>query len=151
MFINGDLIWPIGSIYQTTSNVNPGTIFGGTWEQITGRFLLGVGAPKQNSRYDLGQIRSDELTWYFPVGDMSGEFRHQLTTNEMPSHRHMPTDEGNFFTYQQWRGSYNVDPSSGGAGSWNGGYTQTTSSVGGDAVHNNMPPYYAVYIWRRIA
>ena len=35
-----DLIYPIGSIYMSVNSTNPSTLFGGTWEQITGKFLL---------------------------------------------------------------------------------------------------------------
>ena len=31
------------------------------------------------------------------------------------------------------------------------GWTGETSSIGGGASHNNMPPYLAVYIWQRTA
>lgn len=42
------------------------------------------------------------------------------------------------------------------AGGWRLGFdasrnwTGSTSSVGGNASHNNMPPYIALYIWKRI-
>lgn len=37
------LIYPINSIYLSTSNTNPSTLFGGTWVQIAqGRCLIGV-------------------------------------------------------------------------------------------------------------
>lgn len=35
-------IYPVGAIYMNVSDVNPGTLFGGTWERIQGRFLLGA-------------------------------------------------------------------------------------------------------------
>lgn len=35
--------FPIGYIYLSTSNVNPGQFFGGTWEPIKDRFLLLAG------------------------------------------------------------------------------------------------------------
>jgi len=36
-------IYPVGAIYISTSNINPGTLFTGAWEQIKGRFLIGSG------------------------------------------------------------------------------------------------------------
>lgn len=29
-----DIVYPVGSIYLTTKNVNPSTLFGGSWKQI---------------------------------------------------------------------------------------------------------------------
>lgn len=42
--VNGllDRVYPVGSIYMSVSNANPGTLFGGTWQQIQGKFLLGA-------------------------------------------------------------------------------------------------------------
>ena len=42
-------IYPIGSIYISTNDVNPGTLFTGVWEKIEGKFLLG-----SSSGYVLG-------------------------------------------------------------------------------------------------
>lgn len=39
-----DLIYPIGSVYMSFESTNPGTLFGGTWEQLPDRFLLGAGS-----------------------------------------------------------------------------------------------------------
>lgn len=32
--------YPVGSIYMSVNSASPATLFGGTWERITGRFLL---------------------------------------------------------------------------------------------------------------
>ena len=37
-----DNVYPVGSIYMNVNSTNPGTLFGGTWEQIQGKFLLGM-------------------------------------------------------------------------------------------------------------
>lgn len=39
-----DMIYPVGSIYISVNNVNPSVLFGGTWEQIQDRLLLGDGS-----------------------------------------------------------------------------------------------------------
>lgn len=37
-----DFYHPVGELYITLSDINPGTRWGGTWEQIKERFLLGT-------------------------------------------------------------------------------------------------------------
>lgn len=67
-------MFPIGSIYITAGNTNPGTFLGGTWAQIAqGRTLIGVGT-----------LGSDT----YAAGDTGGAARVTLTTAEMPSHNH---------------------------------------------------------------
>ena len=34
-----DLVYPVGSIYQSTSSTSPAEMFGGTWVQVTDKFL----------------------------------------------------------------------------------------------------------------
>lgn len=42
-YLNADLIYPIGSIYMSINSIDPGDIFGGTWERLAkGRTLVGV-------------------------------------------------------------------------------------------------------------
>ena len=64
-----DAVYPVGSIYMSVANVNPSTLFGGTWEELTGRFLLG---------------RSSGHA----AGTTGGEEDHTLTAAEMPAHTH---------------------------------------------------------------
>lgn len=72
----GDSAWltaqgayPVGSIYLSVTDVDPSSLFGGTWERIGGRFLLGADST-------------------YAAGSTGGEASHQLTTAEMPSHNH---------------------------------------------------------------
>ena len=141
-----DLIYPVGSFYISAKSTNPAILFGGTWEQIQGRFLLG-----RSSSY--------------PVGSMGGEATHTLTTSEIPYHNHDIGQDGN--TSLVLPTDVAVDDSShsqyvttleGGRSGWYkssvawGGaiVTRDQTSPYGQA-HNNMPPYLSVYIWKRTA
>lgn len=103
--------------------------FGGTWEQIKDMFLLASG--------DM-----------YNAGITGGEATHTLTIDEMPSHTH---------TYKRHAFDRNdSDPTTGedvyGANNKTlDAHEGTTESVGGNQPHNNMPPYLAVYIWKRIS
>lgn len=132
--------YPIGSIYMSTSNTNPTNIIGGTWERIKGRFLLAA---------DDSAYRS---------GSTGGEAKHKLTVNEMPSHIHSLGwgSNGRFIKMTNNNSdtnSYGFDFHKGFAGDVDSkGYNLTRAlPTGGNQPHNNMPPYYAVYIWRRTA
>lgn len=127
-----DLFYPIGSIYMSTDTTNPQSRFTGTyWLPIYNRFLLGAGDT-------------------YKAGTMGGEATHTLTMSEIPSHYH---DE-----YLGNDGGPDSAPS--GYSGWpNLAYTSNktwwatgskTSAAGGDGAHNNMPPYLAVYMWRRV-
>lgn len=156
-----DLIYPVGSIYLSIGSTSPATLFGGSWEKIKDRFLLGAG--------DI----------YF-LGNTGGESQHTLLQSELPSHTHDVSGNtlSNGAHTHQVRGGANVS-SSGKAGlesyashysSWRtisssnsngnpalsaGEHTHsislTSSSTGGENAHNNMPPYIAVNIWKRTA
>lgn len=125
-FTTLDQVYPIGSIYMSVNNTSPSTLFGGTWEQLKDRFLLGAG---------------DTYT----AGDTGGEATHTLTTNEMPSHNHKLTSN----TTSGSADSISVLSIS--SGSDNNITTKISSSVGGGQAHNNMPPYLTVYMWKRTA
>ena len=132
---------PIGSIYITTNNISPSSIFGGTWEQLKDRFLIGAGSSYSNG--ETGGATSHKHT----------TASHVLTIEEMPEHGHGyklayggndpikgfnygNTYTGNFDDSDQWIGN-------------NGG--GQAHSHGDTGSSSNMPPYLAVYIWKRIS
>lgn len=124
--------YPVGSIYMSVNSTNPGELFGGTWEQIQGRFLLG-----QGSGYSAGAI--------------GGEANHALTVNEMPSHYHAYATYQNGYPSNHTGDSDYITPV-GRVPYSSGVYSGTESSpTGGGFAHNNMPPYLVVYIWKRTA
>ena len=126
--------YPVGSIYMSVNSTNPGELFGGIWEQIQGRFLLGQGSG-------------------YSAGTMGGEANHALSVSELPKNighlnalswasNNWMTD-GSFSVEQK-----NKDRTSPGGSDW-GDALYTLS--GGGLAHNNMPPYLVVYIWKRTA
>lgn len=138
-----DNVYPIGSIYMNVNSTNPGTLFGGTWEQIQGKFLLGMSSS-------------------YPAGSQGGEASHTLTTEEMPSHGHNPANEAGysgFITNSKKAFSIGDMGSQSGSGRYYPFATADfdisrntlTGTTGGGKSHNNMPPYLSIYIWKRTA
>lgn len=123
-----EAVYPVGSIYMSVNSTSPATLFGGTWEAIQGKFLLGA----------YGNT--------YKAGSTGGEAAHTLTESEMPNHKHIiwfPNDGG----------EQSAEIGYPDTGSKNTYYAEAskTSGIGGGAAHNNMPPYLAVYIWKRTA
>lgn len=122
-----DLLHPVGSIYQSTDSTSPADLFGGTWEQVKDVFLLAAGDSHA-------------------AGSTGGEETHTLTKAEIPNHAHTLKYTGQSVTegvnairlYQAASNQYNE-------------YLGGQSSNCGGRAHNNMPPYLAVYTWRRTA
>lgn len=116
--------YPVGAIYLSVTDVNPAALFGGTWVRIGGRFLLGADTT-------------------YTAGSTGGEAAHTLTVDEMPKHNHEIDNlnaAGNATPYMtvqaQDKKGY-------------GGNVQTMYA-GGDGSHDNMPPYLAVFMWKRV-
>lgn len=142
-----DNVYPVGSIYMSVNASNPGTLFGGTWEQIQGKFLLGMSSS-------------------YPAGSQGGEATHTLTSDELPQHFHSVGEQGNtVFVYPSSRTNSATSSTGNYAlllnNTTNGYVTEQRAGVGrlvtGEAIenrgqaHNNMPPYISVYIWKRTA
>ena len=142
-----DLIYPVGSIYMSVNGTSPEVLFGGTWEQIQGQFLLGMSSS-------------------YPAGSSGGEATHTLTSHEIPLHGHYLGQQGNtsrmlptnhatedpsheyYVTEVESSGSTYLKPNV----TWGGYLTAgTLIDTPYNQPHNNMPPYLAVAMWKRTA
>ena len=87
--VSGDLIskiYPVGSIYMSVNDVDPGTLFGGKWKKLpAGRCLIGAGTytPTSTTYGDSGTT--------YALGGAGGQRAIKLTEGNMPPHRHAVT------------------------------------------------------------
>lgn len=158
-------IYPVGSIYMNTTNVNPSTLFGGTWTQIKDRFLLSAG-----DTYENGSTGGSAT--HTPSGTVEG---HKLTYEEAAlahSHHTLGIGRTAYKLLQYVNGNvqdgniYSIDTVSEGVGLVEGkdNIATQTDSFGWEendiqphnhaftgASQNTLPPYLTVYVWQRVA
>lgn len=123
---------PVGSYYISEDGTDPGTLFGGTWERVTDRFLLAAG----------------EL---YPAGSSGGSASQHLTVAELPANIgsfhalswSSETASGAFMKSQVF-----TDRTAPGGGDFG---TADYTLSGGGQYFSIMPPYEAVYVYKRIA
>lgn len=146
--------YPIGSIYLSVNAINPGTIFGGVWERMSGGYLYGVeGAPNNSAYKGTGtqphtlsetQIPGHRHSGYTTTG---GEHRHRLAirggsgsgnNDNMQVTTHWDTN----YKLVDWI-VYNGD----------GGHSHSimTDYTGGGQSHSHNVAFIGVYIWKRIS
>ena len=126
------MIYPIGSIYLSVADTDPAALFGGVWERMKDVFLLAAGD-------------------VYAPGETGGEAEVTLTAEQMPKHKH------NGMYYSSSGVPINLNPGEGGyqlewvSGTGSSEYQDfTTGETGNGEAHNNMPPYLAVYAWKRV-
>lgn len=109
--------YPVGAIYISVSSTNPQTLFGGTWEQIQGRFLLAADST-------------------YKAGSTGGEASVTLIREQLPT--------------AAWASGDGTNAKAGSiTGTTDTGYGAWTQADNWGQPHNNMPPYLAVYMWKR--
>ncbi|MGB4589495.1 MAG: DUF859 family phage minor structural protein [Clostridiaceae bacterium] len=121
-------VYPVGAIYMSVVATSPATLFGGTWVALGGRFLIGVDGTYTN-------------------GATGGSATVVLTAGQLAPHKHVTpanlvnaSGNGTAFT-----------TGSGTAYGLGYGMPYNTTDSGGGEAHPNMPPYLAVYMWKRTA
>ena len=125
-----DILYPVGTIYTSVSNANPGLTMGGTWTLFgAGKTLVGVDTTDTD-------FNASEKT--------GGEKTHTLTIDEMPSHNHNKLK-------LRWSTASGANAVYGSNGTGNGSDRDSESYEGGGLPHNNLQPFITVYFWKRTA
>lgn len=126
--------YPVGSIYLTTANRDPAGLFGGIWEQIKDVFLLAAGdtytAGSTGGSADAVVVLHDHIEYGTNTGGTE-DYRMAYISET-------GTDYGVYY-----------EPDGATVGSK--GVFVRTADAGVDGTGKNMPPYLAVYMWKRIA
>ena len=128
---------------------------GTTWEKQEGRFLLG-----SSSSYALGSTGGSSNITLTEANIPRHRHQADSTTATIPAHTHSITLQNhsgdNYSANRVGWGADNlagdnatVNTSSAGGGS-TGAIAPYTSYVGSGTPFNNMPPYLAVNIWKRL-
>lgn len=165
-----NIVHPVGSIWETTTTDDPNVLWAGTtWVKMdAGRVLISAGTYTENG-----------TTYTYNLGDKGGEAKHQITIDELVKHTHTLSTAGehvhliantdadkttgilnstshlicqytnNSYENYQLMGS-NTDPRVG-ITSRNGNHMHSISATGGNARHENRPPYVVVNRWKRTA
>ena len=150
-----DIVYPVGSIYTSVNSTSPATLFGGTWERITGCFLLAA--------TDNGESGASQA-----AGNTGGSATHTLTAAQLPkitgSFRlsdNNVLDTPSSTGVREGSGALSIASathpqrqsthSAGLSAPTTTHVTKVNLSFGSGTAHNNMPPYLAVYVWKRTA
>jgi len=140
-------VYPVGSIYLSTTNNNPQNFLPGTtWEQIQDKFLLTAGGTYSAGTTG-GAASHTHTTGNFTLGE-----------THIPGHRHSITGStiaNGSNSYNAWRAVRSGDAT---AADYPNS-TTWTNWTGGNSAHNhgstgstsNLPPYLVVYAWKRTA
>lgn len=132
-----DKLYPVGCIYQSASPTSPASFLGGTWERIKDKFILAAGDT-------------------YAAGSTGGSANHNHSIGEMFAAAYI---NGSYMEYHYsgntgWTAKYkNLIPN---------GITETSLSDkiyrSGITVYGSptkeagtLPPYVAMYVWKRIS
>lgn len=120
----------VGSLYISENSTSPAELYGGTWERIEGKFIMGA---------------SDT----YPAGSTGGSTSVAIAKTNLPN---VSIDIQTFYTIGNAGRAYDAVTLSGqGDGSGHMSRTGRTSPFGNGTPLNILPTYYSMYIWRRVA
>lgn len=116
------VVYPIGSVYMSFTDTNPRDLFGGTWQKVDSKFLMGSGA-NHSVRSTGGQetvtLTANQMPIHSHSGSSSetgshthsgstgavGNHSHTITVADNGLHSHSPSKSGYAFTVNTFIGN----------------------------------------------
>jgi hypothetical protein len=154
----GKALYPVGSIYISTTNTSPANWIQGTVWIAWGSGRVPVGVDTSQTEFDTAEKTggSKNVTVNTPNGGSGTSGGTAITINQMPNHNHMIIS----------RGSSNASDGGVSRKSGSSGYDTEnyTNATGGGQAHSHstpshahpdeqisvLQPYITCYIWKRI-
>lgn len=141
-----ETLYPVGALFIRADTTDPTTLLGGSWSLVgQGKVLGSVGTGTDINGTTLAIAAED--------ANAGGEYTHQLTIAEMPNHTHRiltgfvsSSDDNAGNTGYLGSSPRNLLYANGVVNP-----SLTNEATGSGLKHNNMPPVYGVYMWKRIA
>lgn len=143
-----DIIYPVGSVYITFSDISPVDSVGGSWEKIDGKFLYATSTPNQTG----GSLKHSHkyglnyAMWWFTIGSLSDNEKWILPLKTWD-------EDGNITDQPSIKGKTNNT-------FVNSGLNNSAVSKGQNGVYSNiaqseyvstLPPYITCNMYKRIA
>jgi hypothetical protein len=161
--------YKVGDIICTTNATDPSTYYGGTWAKITDRFLVGMGSTYTTAG-GTGGASSTTLTsanipehahsiaqhnhWWGATSSSAGDHSHHVGTYNLATGGYEAVRPSGWSYQSSGRYTEGV----GGHTHWSEGWTSTNGATAtgnwgaaSPTAISRIPPYYAVYFWRRTA
>lgn len=144
-----NLVYPIGAIYMSVNNVDPSTLFGGSWV-VWGSGRVPVGVDTSQTEFDTVEETGGAKT-HTHTNPTTGSTA--LTINQIPSHDHR------FESFNEYK-SVSLGSATAVAGNTpavilntgkTGGGQGHTHTMGNTGSTSSLQPYITCYMWKRTA
>lgn len=122
---------PVGSLYISENATSPAELYGGTWERIEGKFIMGAGDT-------------------YPAGSTGGSATKTIARTNLP---HESIDVSTMYKKGSEGLGFDIVSITYEHSDEDGSFSRTgrTAPLGDGTPLNILPPYYSAYIWRRVA
>ena len=139
--------YPVGSLYISENPTSPAELYGGTWERIENRFIMGASDtyPAGSTGGSTAHEHEYKLEFMWRLGALVGYpssaiAAYNYKTQSWNDNNKKVNDGQYTLSNDGFSSTYGEKP---------GG--ETYSVTGNTASSSSIPPYYSVYIWRRVA